>query len=328
MRAYLIPILTFTIYLGLFFWYRRKLLNRKSVAVWSAASFSIIFACGGFSETLTPVLVAFFLVLLILGLLFREIQPMDQSFNFLLAGYLGALLALIVMVKAPGNSARQALYPQVESIPSIFSIALEGFIEYLREIMDTPEKISGVVGGIIGIAWAGVLDKRGGPTGLLKVFAFIVAGLVFAYLSFLPAAYGISAKPPNRTLIIPTTILIGFFLIAGYFGGKYLAGRIIQRRLVHFVFLIAMTILLVGSATIKASELIKSRYSFIDFARKWDKVDADILRAKQAGDEIIYIPNMDNWAHLDRPTDNPKFWLTACYTKFYGIEIRGPAWEW
>jgi hypothetical protein len=53
-------------------------------------------------------------------------------------------------------------------------------------------------------------------------------------------------------------------------------------------------------------------------------MDAQITRAKAAGEQQVIIPIMTNWAGLDNPNDNPKFWLNYCYSKYYGINVLTP----
>jgi len=328
MRAYVIPIIVFTSYLAIFQWFKGKHFNSLQILFWCFFSFCVIFASGGFSETFTPVQLVFFLVVIGAGLLFRKVRVNDPEFFFLLAGYFGALASLIAMVRAPGNAARQALYPQVGSLPAMFSIAFSGFIDYLVDIARIPDEIFGVFGGVIGFAWAGYLENSNNAGKPWKIPAIFVSGLIFAFLCFLPAAYGIGSKPFGRTLIIPGAMLVASLLVTGFLGGKWLLSKIQNRRLVHLFFFLAATILLGWSAYLQSRDMYNSRQTFLEYARKWDEVDTDIIRAKQAGEEVVYIPSMENWANLDRPTDNPKFWVTACYTQFYGIQVLGPAWEW
>ena len=69
------------------------------------------------------------------------------------------------------------------------------------------------------------------------------------------------------------------------------------------------------------------RITYIDFAKKWDQVDAQILQAKTNHLKVVNIPAMDNWAGLEQPTDNPKYWTTQCYSVYYGIQVFGPPFQ-
>ena len=87
--------------------------------------------------------------------------------------------------------------------------------------------------------------------------------------------------------------------------------------------IIASALILV-STIITTKSLYETRYIYINFAEKWDRVDAEILDAKTAGMLSITTEAMDNWARLDRPNENPKWWPTKCYSLYYDILVMGP----
>jgi hypothetical protein len=78
------------------------------------------------------------------------------------------------------------------------------------------------------------------------------------------------------------------------------------------------------SALTTIGSLYNQRQVYIDFAEKWDGVDAQILQAKVEDQDSVQIPAMDNWAQLERPTANQGYWPTFCYTRYYGIPVYGP----
>jgi hypothetical protein len=328
MRAYVMPLIIFTFYIALFQWFRKRSLKAGPIFILSGVSFMIVFASGGFSETFTPVQLVIFVFIISYGLLTLNFRPKDKEFFFLLAGYFGALASLLAMVSAPGNAARQALYPEPADLFSVFDIAFAGFITFLQGVFSTPERLFGILGMILGTAWLGIQTRDESKHKFWNILICLVTGLVFTFLCFLPAAYGLSAKPYERTLIIPAYILVVGLLLASFMWGKWVSSKIEMRRFIHLGFFLTATTLIVLSAVIKSQELYASRHAYIDYARKWDQVDTQIIQTKHSGEELVLIPNMINWAGLDRPTDNPKFWLTACYTQYYGIQVLGPAWEW
>jgi hypothetical protein len=324
MRAYVIPIIVFTFYIALYLWFRTKTLHKREMFFWSGVSFTIIFASGGFSETFTPVQLVFFVFFIGYGLLTLSFRPKDQEFFFLLAGYFGALASLIAMVSAPGNAARQALYPESVGVFKMFDIAFA----VLQEIFITPEKLLGILGVTLGVTWVGMQAKNDDTDKLGKILICLIAGLTFTFLCFIPAAYGLGLTPYARTLIIPAFMLVVSLLMTSYLFGNAISSKINSWRFIHYVFFLITTILLASSVVIKSHELYTSRHVYSDYAKKWDQVDTKIKYAKLVGQETVHVPSMLNWAGLDRPTDNPKFWLTACYSQYYGIQVLGPAWEW
>jgi hypothetical protein len=79
--------------------------------------------------------------------------------------------------------------------------------------------------------------------------------------------------------------------------------------------------LMLFSAWTNGQALFSSRQKYIDYALQWDHMNAQIIRAKAAGNELVVIPAMKNWAGLDNPNDNPKFWVNYCYSKYYDINV-------
>ena len=75
------------------------------------------------------------------------------------------------------------------------------------------------------------------------------------------------------------------------------------------------------AASIHAIRLYQSRSDFIQYANRWDKVEAQILKSKENGEKQLWIPGIQNWAQLNTPNDNPKFWVNVCMSAYYGIDI-------
>jgi len=82
---------------------------------------------------------------------------------------------------------------------------------------------------------------------------------------------------------------------------------------------------IVFSTWINAKALYESRDTYISFAERWDQADAQIIGAKLNGDTSVTIAALDPWTGPGGdPTDNPKFWVTHCYSLYYGFPVFGP----
>ena len=89
--------------------------------------------------------------------------------------------------------------------------------------------------------------------------------------------------------------------------------------------LIVLATLLIGvSSALTMIYVNQNRSTYIAYAQKWDAMDTQILQARANHQVFVNIPAMFNWAALERPSDNPKFWATACYSEYYGIQVYGP----
>ena len=77
------------------------------------------------------------------------------------------------------------------------------------------------------------------------------------------------------------------------------------------------------STWVNARELYKERDIYISFAQRWDQIDAQIRQAQSNGAESVVIQTSKNWAGLDEPNDNPKYWVTKCYSLYYNFQVFG-----
>ena len=118
-------------------------------------------------------------------------------------------------------------------------------------------------------------------------------------------------------------MLVIFFLYASFLLGIWLSqkGKITYDGI---GIVILASIFILSSAIMTGKSLYKSQDTYIAFAEKWDRVDAEILEAKAAGVPSITTEAMDNWAGLDRPNENPKWWPTKCYSLYYDFLVMGP----
>src|ERR1051325_2197920 len=132
-RGYLTPPILFMLYLALYFFFLTLPLTDAKKILGLIISFGLAFFIGGFSETFTPVMVVLFAALVGIHLLARSFSAKDPSLLFLIVGFLGALLALFVMVLAPGNTIRQAFFPASPDILTVLRISFTGYLAFLGD---------------------------------------------------------------------------------------------------------------------------------------------------------------------------------------------------
>ena len=325
MRSYILPLVIFTLYVAIYKGISNNDKNNK-VFLWTTLSFGILFIVGGFSETFTPVLFIFFVGAVALGLFTKKSIPPDRTFFFTLGGMLGALTSLIVMVAAPGNASRQAFYQPPPGIFGIFNISISALLVFLTKILFTPEKIAGILGTFLVSIWLGSIVNHKNKIKSWLPPAILLAGIAFTFGCFLPAAWGLSDAPPDRNLCIPCFILVVTLLLTGFTSGELLSHSLEQRRLNSTqTGLLVIALACIGfSAWVNIHNLYVTRQAYIEYAQKWDTVNQQIIQGKLSGSKVVHIPAMDSWTTLDKPNDNPKFWLNICYSKYYDVQILSP----
>src|ERR1700690_1255785 len=143
---------------------------------------------------------------------------------------------------------------------------------------------------------------------------------------FLSRSLGISDAPPDRSLSIPSFLLVATILFSGFTTGSLLSYYITSHKLevIQTGFLI-ITLACIGySAWVNVNNLYNTRQVYVEYSRKWDIVNEQVIQAKLAGKEVVHIPAMDSWTTLDKPTNNPHFWQNICYSDYYGVKITSP----
>lgn len=326
-RSYLSPLILIMLYFALYYRFAELSLNRFQILLWSFISFGLAFFIGGFSETFTPVLVILLAGVMGITWLAPKVSMKNASIFFLNAGFLGALLSLIVMVLAPGNSIRRAFFPVPHDLFTTFRVAFTAYLAFLYNIFSSPYMLAGLLGTLLGSVWLGMRLPRESDISEPRswwVFAFLFAGFVLAFGCFPPAVYATSEPPPARALITPAFFLVVSFLVSGFVFGRWLLSAMKDRFSLPSTLLIVACSLIIFSSWSAFQNLSSMRTEHISFAQKWDQVDNKIRAAKSSGLKEINIPSMKNWAGAQYPTDNPRYYPNVCYSKFYDINILAP----
>jgi hypothetical protein len=315
MRSVLPPLMLGTIQVMLWKYVQSKAWSNLQIIGWGIFSFFVALIAGGFSETYAAFQVAaLFCVLLILLLLQRS--TFSASLLFTATALVGAICALLFMLLAPGNALRQASYPAPPGILGILMISLRSYFSYILHLFDSSEKILAILGTFTLAASIGGhvshhLDKR-------LVFVILFFMLAFMFVCFPPSAYGLSDAPPPRTQILPT-----YFFLAGLVALGIVCGNLLQQQNKSLTVSTTIAVIaIIFAASINSIHLYQSRGEFIQYAKEWDQTEASILAAKQNGSKEVLIPIIPNWAQLNTPNDNPKFWVNVCLSLYYDVQIR------
>jgi hypothetical protein len=323
MRSYSLPLVVVSINVFLFEWAWPRMKSNKALVVGCILSFSLAFANGGFSETYA-VFQLVMLVFLTALRWFANGRKMDTVIKLLVVATLGAFLSIVVIVLAPGNAVRRAASPPAPNLIRLTQISMISYLSFLKGILLSPQKITVLLGALLVNAWVGIGYKSEIKLNRWIIPAQILGGLMLSFVCILPSVYGYIDSPPPRTLSIAVFALAACWMSASFLVGGWLAHT--SRSSVRLeIGLIVLASLMIGvSALLTMAYVNQNRGQYIAFAQKWDAMDAQILQARAQHRPFVTIPAMFNWAGLERPNDNKKFWATACYSEYYGIQVYGP----
>jgi hypothetical protein len=325
MRTYMPPFISITFHLAYLFWAMDRLSTRRNIILGCLFSFWLALFSGGYNETFTTVQFLFFVGLTGLYLFNRRLHSDNALLPLFSAAALGSALSLIIMAVSPGAARRMTFFPPHPDFLSMIEITTVGYLAYISEIFNSPEKVTALLGVAFVALWIGTQAKEKMSNGWLIPFAIIVT-IALSFASLVPSVYGLSKMPAPRTFVVPTFVIILGFGYIGLMIGKWISTNtnFLASPYTKLGLLLCAVVLISFSSWVNTKTLYENRVIYSSFAEQWDQVDAMIRQAKLDGNESITIPAMDGWAHLDRPNGNPKFWATACYSTYYEIQVVGP----
>jgi hypothetical protein len=304
--------------------------------VWGLAAAVLTFVAGGFSETFTVLQVSAWGLFVLVGVIsdrsqFRS-KLLPQAAPFLL----GSLVALAVLVAAPGNSARLSLVSPAHGPIAVVGIAWSSTFEFLKWLVSSWQRsltllalllLSALVSG----GFFGTYLRSMEPT-RLKMRALVLlpaATLVLLYSCFVPAAYAIGGPPPGRNLIIPAFVLVCAVAYEGAIIGQ-LADPERRRpkgpepRSLFPPIAICVLILYLLTTANAAYAQLRQLPLFVQYASRWDANDSRIRSAQAEGaDHVVIAPQQVDWAGMSNREigPDPNNWVNECASQYYGIEV-------
>jgi hypothetical protein len=324
MRSYLPALIVATFHIGFLYWARDSLKTRKAILLGSLASFAIALVNAGGNEAFSVILVVFFTGFTALALLTRKLRFNDPFFYMLSAAMLGNIVGFLIVLGSPGAEIRQAFFPPPPSIPRTLELAGGGYLDFWVNLVRSPQRITALIAMVFASIWLGTTSDHKLSNGYLIPLS-IASGILLSFLSVLPAVYATSDLPPSRLLIISSFIIVASFFYAGLMTGKRISSSVIASTPLKSGLMWCVGISIVLSSLMNAKILYDHRDLYISFAHRWDQADAQIMQAKMNGDESVTIPALNVWTGPGGdPTDNPRYWVTACYSLYYDFPVFGP----
>ena len=325
MRTYIPALVSFTLHMAFLFWGAEKLSTRRTLLLGSLFSLSLAFFSGGFNETFTAIQIPFFAGLIAFTLFFKKMRFPAGLSPLLFAALLGSVLALTIMLVAPGATNRQDYFPTHPDIITMFRITIEGYLAYWNTILQDSGKILALLGMSISSIWIGSQATKKLSNGWTLITATVGGGILLSCASLLTSAYAISEMPGPRTFVIPAYFIVLGFMLGGLILGQMISQtNFMKKSAVYTAFSLLAAISILLSTIMNARAIYAEREQFFAFAELWDQTDALIIQAKLNQDRSVTIPGMDNWAGVERPTPKKDYWPNVCYTLYYDIQVYGP----
>jgi hypothetical protein len=354
MLAYMCPLIVLTAHIG---WLVRAV-NRGSRHVWAmavSASFAVVFGAFG------PVCAALLTVATCLGAFVAWLECPEPRRSMLVRllvwGSVGSIVALAIVALAPGNATRQLQFPQPPGLfkVGIWSVLYAGFM-FVRPVVaflqpaivwavphaigETPRwlptalemgtsPIPLAIAMMIPAIVAVVLHRREPATDALARARWWIpaAAFVLVCACMAPGAYGTSAPPPPRALLIPQYVITSLAAcwacaMALAFAASRGIGTPSSRLMASVVVGCAI---LVGPVAATPG-IVRTGSLMRQWARQWDDADRQLRLAQARGVRDVTVPALDRVAGVGSITSDAHDWVNICASHYYGLRsITGSA---
>jgi hypothetical protein len=330
MLTYVAPLVLLTAFAGFF----GRALRRGERPAGGRLALPVVFAAAffsaGFSETSGVMQAGAFLVAAAATFMPACVPPRRRLLPSLSAGLFGSIVALTVIVLAPGNSVRESALPAHSDLLTVFTRAFSNTFAHAFSEHNDP--------GTAPLRWAalllpallsfclarGVVEAGRASKPWRSLLALTAAGVFLCFCCFLPASYALSAAPPSRALVVPQFVLVCTLASLGWVGGRAIGAHLSRghtgRRPAFDLAPAALALLLslpvVATARRTFSQAGKARA----LARLWDRHDAEMRAWVARGEKRLTVPVAYNIGGTDLMKRDPQWYVNHCVAVFYGAE--------
>jgi hypothetical protein len=333
MLTYTLPLILLTAYLGWLLFYADGFPDKTRHSWAIPVSGAAAFVFGGFSETYVSVQTALLIALFILSTIMLKGKKRRQVNAFLGAGIVGSLLAMLVIVIAPGNLIRRGLMPPS---PDPLELIKKSLLDvYIFSVISFRRQPYVVVLSVILPGLVGFLTYQGSnlnkPLRLidwvrwlfpLVVIPVLTAGLILA--SIMPSEYAISSYPDDRVLIMPVYFLFLGITLWGLSLGSRLRSLFVSQKewvlsIASLAFGLSVCALLVFGF-VSARTLTDQVPIARQYAQAWDKRDLTLKNIAEDQDEPIAVPSLRHMGFLAEIGYDADEWINRCVAQAYGVD--------
>lgn len=318
---YTLPVAAMLFYAG--FFVRAAQRNRVTPGTVLIAA-AVPFLAGGLSETYGLMQIAALGLASLVCYAILPAQRRKTALTLLLISLTAAVIALALVVVAPGNAVRQSRFGTRTSLPDLITLTLYTAITY-------PAIMLGVfapVALLTAMIFAAALAHRNRlpeivrwltPRRVRRLILFSGAACVLLTTSALvPALYAVGEAPPGRVYVIPNFILVCTAVLWGSLMGFTI--RSVPRTAAALTVALA---LIIGPAA-AVWQTLSPAPQYRAYAAEWDRNDAEIRRI--AGDGVAQVRidkthvTMDELIGLEPLGSDPTRGHNQCAADYYGVE--------
>lgn len=330
---YAVPLVLLTIYIGMICYAtRRRLRGFSSTAIMIVAGVLTLFA-GGINEPFTFSQLVTHIMALAICYFAPPASARKRALPFVVAGLIGATVALVLMVTAPGNKVRQSMFPVSRDWVTVAELTLRGTCGFiLRKIIQAPltTTLICLIPALLGLRHYESQTKT--PTDRIGrwpgVVALSLTGFALVFLCYLPGVYGAGGLVA-RARFTPQFVFVCTAIAASFQVGSLVAPYLHVNRMSGPIALAALS-LIAAISIVSCSRTIWRTARLLPKASanalRWDETDRHIRSLRGRGFLDQTIPAIDDLeTNLGGPQNelqverDPANWKNQCVSRYYGI---------
>ena len=285
--------------------------------------FGVAFFSAGLSETYAALETGLWALLILVSLIFQRGQERKPLLLGAGIALLGSLSAMLIMVKAPGNSMRLETLQQAESLGQIVLLSVRyaaGFAYRTLRGFPLPTIVLLAITFIFGYHLTGHEKPALSDATWLKILlGSLLGGALLLVCVAAPTAYGMQAYPEERAWMLGRFVTTIALILVGFSAG--VRSHRYMDRVVDTCLMSILILMLLSAYPLKAAwnewQMIPQWQAT---ARAWDERHADILEKVEAGETALIVPAFDSIGSVAELTADPYYWVNVCAANYYGID--------
>ncbi len=331
--SYTVPLIFLTLFVGVVAHAQRRLPDRRPGIPRLLLAAALTFIAGGLSEIYIATQTGLLLLAVLITLRHASKAVKRISMPLMLSGLAGSVLAMAIVMLAPGNAVRQAFFtrPTYPLLATALS-PLYALMFLVGFVLLSPITTAALILGCAVLAFA--LQPEDGEWSLQaasliadrrRAARWIVLSLIAPVaFSYAPTLYTVFGGPPARALVIPqfiVTAVVAFWsLVAGLSLRRTFAHRAQDQprsQKPRLLLLLGILMLIpLGSAwrTLSIAGELQS------YALKWDQRDRQVRNAAARGEKSVVVQALGYTGRLEDLDLDPKHWLNLCVARYYGLD--------
>ncbi len=310
--------------------------TRPSV-IYGGLAFGAAFVCGGFAEAFDATQAGVLLVALFCAAWLSGKETRRRLLPVLVAALVGSLLAMAIVVSAPGNAVRRSILGEGAGLLRVVTFSMRNAAVVLGKLLlwNPGWSLLAILVPFLAGWWQqpeapapAELPSRPGWRalwaqawfrGLLLVplGAYLVAVAACA-----PVVLGMNAYPDDRTIVLPqTALVVGMVVAAGLLGAGLRQMNWLPTPQARFSRLLPgglLTACLLASAFSLWTSAIQTP-ELRSYTQKWDERDAALRDAHRQGQTSVVVFGLNNRSGIGDLREDPNYWINACMADYYGF---------